>query len=215
VFFHTEDLLFAGSNAFYADNYPLNQHSAAHHPAAMPQNGNYPQHINTSVYGDSSPTISPPSGMISPNHMGGGYAHYPYSQSTDLNGALNGLGNISTYSNSPPQSHSGGDDNQAKRARNTAASARFRAKKKEREAELEKNSRRIQDNVAKLEAKVVQLETENRWLKDLVTGKIQPSDRDKDQDARNGKNGVQDLNDDWESHRHTDGVGTRRAGRKN
>jgi len=208
VFFITEDLLFAGSNAFYADNYPL---STPAHPGTMPQNGNYSQHMSSGIYADSSPTISPPSGLISPSNNGG-YPHYPFTHSADLNG--NGTGNMSTYSNSPPQSQSGGDDNQAKRARNTAASARFRAKKKEREAELEKNSRKIQDSVAKLEAKVVQLETENRWLKDLVTGKIAPSDREKEEDARDRER-AEDVNDDWQNHRHTDGVGTRRSGRKN
>lgn len=58
-----------------------------------------------------------------------------------------------------------------KRRRNTAASARFRVKKKQREQALERTVKDIQDRNAKLEAKVSQLEVENKWLKDLITEK--------------------------------------------
>jgi hypothetical protein len=58
-----------------------------------------------------------------------------------------------------------------KRRRNTAASARFRVKKKQREQALEKTVKEVQDKNSKLEAKVTQLEMENKWLKDLITEK--------------------------------------------
>ncbi|KIX96270.1 uncharacterized protein Z520_08048 [Fonsecaea multimorphosa CBS 102226] len=58
-----------------------------------------------------------------------------------------------------------------KRRRNTAASARFRVKKKQREQALEKTVKEVQEKNAKLEAKVNQLEMENKWLKDLITEK--------------------------------------------
>lgn len=58
-----------------------------------------------------------------------------------------------------------------KRRRNTAASARFRVKKKQREQALEKTLKEAQDKSSKLEAKVSQLELENRWLKNLITEK--------------------------------------------
>lgn len=58
-----------------------------------------------------------------------------------------------------------------KRRRNTAASARFRVKKKQREAALEKNAKEMSDKVASLEAKISQLETENQWLKKLILEK--------------------------------------------
>lgn len=58
-----------------------------------------------------------------------------------------------------------------KRRRNTAASARFRVKKKQREQALERSVKEINDNNAKLQAKVEQLEMENKWLKDLITEK--------------------------------------------
>ncbi|KAF2642374.1 hypothetical protein P280DRAFT_264047 [Massarina eburnea CBS 473.64] len=58
-----------------------------------------------------------------------------------------------------------------KRRRNTAASARFRIKKKQREQTLEKTAKEMTDKVNALEAKIQQLETENTWLKSLITEK--------------------------------------------
>ncbi len=58
-----------------------------------------------------------------------------------------------------------------KRRRNTAASARFRVKKKQREQALERSAKDVADKNSKLEAKVSQLEMENKWLKDLITEK--------------------------------------------
>ncbi|KAK5943952.1 hypothetical protein PMZ80_003233 [Knufia obscura] len=58
-----------------------------------------------------------------------------------------------------------------KRRRNTAASARFRVKKKQREQALEKTLKEAQDKSSKLEARVSQLEVENQWLKNLITEK--------------------------------------------
>jgi hypothetical protein len=58
-----------------------------------------------------------------------------------------------------------------KRRRNTAASARFRIKKKQREQALEKTAKEMTDKASKLETKVSQLEMENKWLKSLITEK--------------------------------------------
>jgi hypothetical protein len=58
-----------------------------------------------------------------------------------------------------------------KRRRNTAASARFRVKKKQREQALERTVKEVQEQNAKLEARLSQLEMENKWLKDLITEK--------------------------------------------
>jgi len=57
-----------------------------------------------------------------------------------------------------------------KRRRNTAASARFRAKKKEREAALEKRSKELESRVSELERECESLRRENGWLKGLVVG---------------------------------------------
>ncbi|CAM1503951.1 Fc.00g015420.m01.CDS01 [Cosmosporella sp. VM-42] len=58
-----------------------------------------------------------------------------------------------------------------KRRRNTAASARFRIKKKQREQALEKNAKEMSEKVSNLETKVQQLEMENKWLKNLLVEK--------------------------------------------
>lgn len=62
-----------------------------------------------------------------------------------------------------------------RRRRNTAASARFRMKKKQREQTLERTVRETTERNATLEARVAQLEMENRWLKNLVTEKHEAS----------------------------------------
>ncbi|KAL3459270.1 hypothetical protein BJX64DRAFT_206297 [Aspergillus heterothallicus] len=58
-----------------------------------------------------------------------------------------------------------------KRRRNTAASARFRVKKKMREQALEKTVKETTEKNAALEARVTALELENQWLKNLITEK--------------------------------------------
>jgi len=58
-----------------------------------------------------------------------------------------------------------------KRKRNTAASARFRIKKKQREQALEKSAKEMTEKVTALEGRISALETENKWLKSLVTEK--------------------------------------------
>lgn len=83
-----------------------------------------------------------------------------------------------------------------KRRRNTAASARFRIKKKQREALLEKQAKEMSDKVSQLEGKVQQLEMENKWLKGLITEK---SDR---------KEGTQNESDDRKTDDDAKGVGT-------
>ncbi|KAH8812780.1 hypothetical protein F5884DRAFT_730028 [Xylogone sp. PMI_703] len=58
-----------------------------------------------------------------------------------------------------------------KRRRNTAASARFRIKKKQREQALEESAKQMSGKVAALEDRINMLETENKWLKNLITQK--------------------------------------------
>lgn len=58
-----------------------------------------------------------------------------------------------------------------KRRRNTAASARFRVKKKAREQALEKREKELNDEVGQLKNRITHLETENKWLRGLVMEK--------------------------------------------
>lgn len=58
-----------------------------------------------------------------------------------------------------------------KRRRNTAASARFRIKKKQREQALERSAKEMTEKVNSLESRINQLEMENKWLKNLIVEK--------------------------------------------
>ncbi len=90
-----------------------------------------------------------------------------------------------------------------KRRRNTAASARFRVKKKQREQALEKSAKEMSDKVAALEGRINQLETENKWLKNLITEKHE----NKDEIAALWKKFSQETAERKASERK-DGVGT-------
>ncbi|KAG9123758.1 hypothetical protein FRC07_014035 [Ceratobasidium sp. 392] len=57
-----------------------------------------------------------------------------------------------------------------KRRRNTAASARFRLKKKEREAALDARAQALEERVTQLERECEGLRRENGWLRGLVVG---------------------------------------------
>lgn len=98
-----------------------------------------------------------------------------------------------------------------KRRRNTAASARFRIKKKQREQALEKTAKEMSDRVALLESRISQLETENTWLKGLITEK------------NGGKTSTSEIRALLSKHEEdserstgnrTDGVGTKPASSK-
>jgi len=105
-----------------------------------------------------------------------------------------------------------------KRRRNTAASARFRVKKKERELALEKSAAEMTERVQELEGKVHGLETENKWLRGLIveksrSGGVEEGKRERESPAgkrppsrsANGKGGEKVRS----PSKHTDGVGTR------
>ena len=87
-----------------------------------------------------------------------------------------------------------------KRRRNTAASARFRVKKKQREQALEKAAKDMTDKLNHLESKVQQLEMENKWLKGLITDKNDGKSLEALQKEKEA--------DDRSKAAHTTGVGT-------
>lgn len=55
-----------------------------------------------------------------------------------------------------------------KRRRNTAASARFRLKKKEREQAIERHSKELEERLARMDREMESLRKENGWLKALL-----------------------------------------------
>ncbi|KAI6005938.1 hypothetical protein EDD15DRAFT_2384599 [Pisolithus albus] len=73
----------------------------------------------------------------------------------------------STQNETSSQTFAAAED---KRRRNTAASARFRLKKKEREAALERRAKELEERVLELERECEGLRRENGWLKGLVVG---------------------------------------------
>jgi hypothetical protein len=97
-----------------------------------------------------------------------------------------------------------------KRRRNTAASARFRVKKKQREAALEKQSKEMTDKVTALENRINQLEMENKWLKGLITEKSDVKGMEEQFKKFAAERKTQE--EEKEAHRstelRTDGVGT-------
>ena len=66
-----------------------------------------------------------------------------------------------------------------KRRRNTAASARFRVKKKQREQAMEKTAKDMSEKVTNLEDTISELRKENSLLKGLLTEKMGKSPEDK------------------------------------
>ncbi|KAH7564483.1 hypothetical protein J3E72DRAFT_292495 [Bipolaris maydis] len=93
-----------------------------------------------------------------------------------------------------------------KRRRNTAASARFRIKKKQREQALEQSQKEAQEKVAKLEATIEQLQTENAWLKSLITEKS--GGKSTTEEIKALMNKREQAATGRSSSAHTDGVGT-------
>lgn len=94
-----------------------------------------------------------------------------------------------------------------KRRRNTAASARFRVKKKQREQALEKDNKEMKDRVQQLESKVQQLEMENKWLKGLITDKSEAKGIEAALEAKREKHA-----EDRKTESRKDGVGTESTG---
>jgi hypothetical protein len=91
-----------------------------------------------------------------------------------------------------------------KRRRNTAASARFRVKKKQREQALEKTAKEMTDRADALEARIAQLEMENKWLRNLV---VEKTAKGKEDVAELWKRFSQE-NDGRSSDKTKKGVGT-------
>ncbi|PBP27801.1 regulatory protein cys-3 [Diplocarpon rosae] len=95
-----------------------------------------------------------------------------------------------------------------KRLRNTAASARFRAKKKQREQTLETQAREKKMALERLEARIQELERENRFLKGLILGpreeELKALKRQRDEALESDKA----IDGDRKGFEHKDGVGT-------
>ncbi|TPX71416.1 hypothetical protein SpCBS45565_g01055 [Spizellomyces sp. 'palustris'] len=84
--------------------------------------------------------------------------------------AMNGTNTATSVSESDVgKSEDRTDEDLDKRRRNTAASARFRAKKKLREQALERTAKEMTERAQQLERRVKEYEMELKWLRQLVT----------------------------------------------
>lgn len=83
-----------------------------------------------------------------------------------------------------------------KRRRNTAASARFRMKKKEREAALEGKAKELEARVNELERECEGLKRENGWLKGLVVGVTGAAQQQQQQQQQHVGSGTKRTRDD-------------------
>jgi len=108
----------------------------------------------------------------------------PYSQTSPTNGlpshgTKRKVDSLTSDPKSPPQNLSEASRLAAeedKRRRNTAASARFRVKKKEREEALVRTVKEVTDKNTALERRVNDLEMENALLSKLLTKKNESKD---------------------------------------
>jgi hypothetical protein len=116
------------------------------------------QHTGTMAGSDLIDPLLP----LSPNN---GFAMSPPSLPSPSQRRLLDLGNPHL----PPVERAKIEAEEDKRRRNTAASARFRVKKKQREQALEKAAREMTDRLTGHENRIKELEQENKWLKGLLT----------------------------------------------
>jgi len=158
--------------------------------AFTPDNVSAVPHNSSAVYPPSSSAGSPTSGLMTPRNG--------EKRKADAIADAQAVGNFEEASRLAAE--------EDKRRRNTAASARFRIKKKQREQALEKSAKEMNDKVAALEGRINQLETENKWLKNLVMEK----NDSKDDIAALWKKYSQDSSE-RKGDSHTTGVGTVRA----
>jgi hypothetical protein len=153
-------------------------------------------------YAPSSTESTPPNGFV---------PYYIDTQHSSIS-QLHHPGPISPYPavlspNSDPNSLSDPEAEQ-KRLRNTAASARFRAKKKKREASLERAGNERRALVNKLEGRVKELEEENKWLKDLVWEKRDAREEKELRRKRGDDSSVDGEGQGKHEGDRNDGVGT-------
>ncbi|PSS23469.1 hypothetical protein M430DRAFT_17389 [Amorphotheca resinae ATCC 22711] len=148
-------------------------HQGHHHHHQHPQRHDPLPAMQAPPY-HGSPSSSPPPPPRGPPFMN---AYPPQQYATSV-----------TSSGSEPQhSH---DEADLKRLRNTAASARFRAKKKAREQSLERNAQEKREKLRVLEGRVRELETENAWLRDLIMDVRGVREKKKDDgEGERGKDG--------------------------
>ena len=124
--------------------------------------------MNTSVsHGIPAPLYTSPTSPTSPTQ----FNPVPYPGQKHSRSSSTSVTPPGPHSQEPETAASRMAAEEDKRRRNTAASARFRVKKKQREQALEQTAKELENKVGGLEQRIGQLETENEWLRGLVVEK--------------------------------------------
>ncbi|CCE85582.1 Piso0_005192 [Millerozyma farinosa CBS 7064] len=141
------------------------QHQSNHGQAS----GSQTEPINRRESHDSMSAASPSNALLSPS-AAALQSQYDVSFSNHQRAASR-ASTISSTSSSTSAALGPIDSDLDKRRRNTAASARFRIKKKLKERQMESEISTLNDHIKKSESKIQQLEMENKLLKNLIIEK--------------------------------------------
>jgi len=123
--------------------------------------------------------LSPPLDSTSPTaasyfsdgtHNAEAFTHAPPYAASDTSN-LDDILEDGDFAATAPSSGTASATEEEKRRRNQAASARFRQKKKAREAQMERSLKELAQKKDELELRCAKLEVENKFLKDLLTEK--------------------------------------------
>ncbi|KAJ2505862.1 hypothetical protein H4217_009145 [Coemansia sp. RSA 1939] len=138
-------------------------------PSILPKGGVFSDMFERVSSGGQSARVSPkPKPAVAPTVAA------PATSSAGKTAGAQRDGSVDSAENKQDESDDEGRQSSAvadKRRRNTAASARFRIKKKMKEQALEHTAREMTAKAEALEKRVQELEMETRWLKSLITEK--------------------------------------------
>ncbi|RPB14675.1 hypothetical protein P167DRAFT_572400 [Morchella conica CCBAS932] len=125
------------------------------------------------------PLAPPPPPPTAPQSEASSPGQSPYPSRSNMRARKASTASSSDHIQSPSSEQFGDESvsrvgaavDEDKRRRNTAASARFRVKKKEKEAQLAKDAKDAAEKVRLMEARIKKLEEQNEWLKSLLLEK--------------------------------------------
>ncbi|KAK9387173.1 hypothetical protein V1515DRAFT_586623 [Lipomyces mesembrius] len=140
----------------------------AHHPSPHHQPANPSNPGAQSLY---TPLLNGTAGPVTGSHTPLAYSGNPAAAGATSPGGIKRVNSGVELHQLVPEDSSRIAAEEDKRRRNTAASARFRVKKKQREQQMERTAKDLQEKVQQLETKIMQLEMENKWLKNIVVEK--------------------------------------------
>lgn len=170
------------------DAYPFLVQSMAHHQQAVPRDPNqlpravppqvtlqppWPLNQPSTSQGGTIPNYTPGFGQLGfpPGNYSAPNVHYPVSQLSTPIIAASGESTFQGFTPAQTQESAPVDPeamSEEKRRRNTAASARFRVKKKIKAHNLERNVSDLSGRVDELEQEAADLRRENGWLKEII-----------------------------------------------